>query len=303
MAKHTQTINKIPAYLKKLLSLEDNAIRLEQERVKEFSNRKKPLTGDRKVILPWSGGLDSTSSLLMALESGCYVTTVSFNYGQEYVEKEKQAINTIKSLVLKNYPQAKELWKEQYFIDISWLDCTVKKIMGGTWDYIFPLRNYFILKEASKLSCKKTYDELWFSCIQGEIPYSGGDKSIVFLSELQKEMVKKNIILITPLIGLNKADIVRWANQKKERWKVIKKTLSCFTGSGKGQCGKCQACFNRLVGFATAGKIKNVGFEPQYENLKPFVHKYEKVFNKEKYYSDSRKADINIIINLLKKNG
>lgn len=301
----TKKLTKIPLYLARVLDSDNNQIKLEQLRVKEYSKKITSLRGTRIAIIPWSAGLDSTASLLMALESGNRVITVNFNYGQQYWNKERETINKIRQMIFKRYPQALSLWLQHKEVDISWLDKALKKEFPGEWQHIFPMRNFTILMEVMKVIPINNYKyrEIWFSCVQGEIPFSGGDKSIVFLTEVARIFSLNKFLLVLPLIGLNKTDIVKWALNKSYRFEIIKETISCFSGKGEKHCGSCLACFNRLVGYYSAAVVKNCGFIPNYNLLKPFIDKYKSAFKKENYYSPSRKNDIfNLIYFLENKN-
>ena len=296
-------ISDIPNYLQLVLhDAKENLAYLEQIRVKEYSNKIPPLDGKRQVIIPYSGGLDSSASLLMALESGLTITTVNFNYGQLYFEKENRVISKIKKTIKDVYPESQGLWKSHYEIDISWLDQVLKSKISGHWKHIFPLRNYLIIQESSKYAISDAYTELWFSCVKGEIPYSGGDKSSVFLTYMSQLLSDKHIFLVTPLIGLEKTDIVHWSLFDKRRYQVIKQTISCFSGDKERQCGNCQSCFNRGVAFFCNGKIADVGFSPDKENMGSFVEHYSKHLNSDNNYSPERRKQIRSFISFLETN-
>lgn len=297
MIKETLIINEIPKYLNDLLRDTDSELFKEQIRQKEYSQALPVREGQRHVFLPWSGGLDSTTSLLIALESSVKVTTVNFNYGQSYYEKEKVVIETLINKINEHYDTS--LWVNHLSVDISWLDSETKKHFGGEWGHIFPVRNYILLSEVFSFAKKVTFSEIWFSCVQGEIGYSGGDKSIVFLNETQKQFIKENVLLIMPLIGMGKSDIVRWAMQYGHRYDIIKRTISCFSGDGEKHCGKCMSCFNRAVGFNSAGKLEDVGFKASKENLKDWIEYYQKRIQGSNPYSVTKRKDILDLINIL----
>jgi len=295
----TKTIKHIPPYLSTVIQNLDDPINLEQIRVKEFSLKIPPHPGNRHIYLLWSGGLDSTSALLMALESGCHITTINFNYGQQYFNKEESTINQLTNSIKKKYPQSSDLWQNHISIDISWLSQKTAEEFGGQWGHIFPLRNYVLIRETANLISKPNFQEIWFSCVQGEIPFSGGDKSILFLSQIQKQLSNTNLVLITPLIGFNKTDLVQWAYSNPTRWPLITNTISCFNGMGQSHCGQCQACFNRLVGFFNAGQTDSVGFPINKSNLTPFSQKYHQLLDSHHHYSITRRAQIQQLINFL----
>src|SRR5687768_2671277 len=78
-----------PNYLETVLEDITNPLLLEQLRVKEYSQQLALIPGSRNTVIPWSGGLDSTASLLIALESGCTIHTVNFNYGRNIINKRR----------------------------------------------------------------------------------------------------------------------------------------------------------------------------------------------------------------------
>ncbi len=268
---------------------------LEQLRVKEYSERIDPVPGIRRAFIPWSGGLDSTSCLFMALESGIDVTTVSFNYGQEYWNKESASTRQIRDKLKNSCTN----WIMHIEIDINYLVEELHKMFSGNWGHIFPLRNYIILKMISDLEYIKPYDEIWFGVVQGEIPYSGGDKSSIFLSYMKKFMGDRELQLVLPLIGLNKSDLLHWSLRKEVRYNTLVETVSCFSGNGGTHCGKCQSCFNRAVAFFGVNKLKDCGFKFEESDLLDFAERYKTKLQKEDYYSPSRKSDIINFINYL----
>lgn len=295
----TRKINRIPKYLNDTLSNPNSVVLQEQLRVKEYSEKIPPLPGKRLIIVPWSGGLDSTTSLLMALETGAKVLTVNFNYGQPYYQKEKTTIDRLQRMLVKEYPSAQQQITEHNNIDMSWLDNALKRKMPGEWQHIFPLRNYILLVESALLAHGKPA-ELWFSCVKGEITYSGGDKSSIFITEMKHKLGEQGINLVTPLYALEKSDLVQWALTDKHRYKIIKETISCFEPSGNGHCGKCKACFNRGVAFSFAGKLEDVGYTAEFKNFKNEISGYEKRLSAPNEYSQARARQLLEFISLLK---
>ena len=289
MKNTTKNIYNLPHYLLDSLREQDLAYK-EQVRVKEYSKREPVVDGTRTVFLPWSGGLDSTTSLLMAIESGLTITTVFMNYGQPYIEKELLATKTLQKLIKKHYPDNK--WENHITLNAQWIDEALKKEFTGEWGHIFPMRNFIILEETALLAKEVPFSEIWFSCVQGEIPFSGGDKSIVFITHMKSKLGAMNINLTTPLIGLNKGDMVAWAAQDPKRFEITSQTISCFNGEGKNHCGKCQACFNRAVGFFSVGKLDESGIDMSTAEFKEYAKNYVLKLQKEEYYSPTRKEQL-----------
>lgn len=301
MKTFTKKIDNLADYIKETISSETSPILLEQLRVKEYSQKIPEKKGARRIIVPWSGGLDSTASLIMALETGSEVITVNFNYGQSYYEKELFRIKKLREMLYELYPASKTLLAEHYDIDISWLDQRIKGEFPGDWKHIFPLRNYVLLMESSYIA-KGDPAELWFSCVRGEVSFSGGDKSSLFITEMKRILSESHVNLVTPLYGLEKADLINWAKPIPYRLELLKNTISCFDGEGEGHCGKCKACFNRGVAFAAANVLEHVGYEFKQENFKAEIANYKESLLNENYYSLTRREQLQNFISILENN-
>ncbi len=295
--KHiTKTLSKVPSYLIETIEKESIPY-LEQVRVKEYSKRLPPLEGQRVAVIPWSGGLDSTTSLIMAIEAGISIRTIFLNYGQPYIKKELLATNKLEKLIRAKYPEAD--WTEHYIVDVSFIDQLVKSKFNGEWGHIFPMRNFLILEESAAIAQPNRYTEVWFSSVQGEMPYSGGDKSVVFLTYMKEIFGKRNINLTTPLVGLTKADMVQWAIAQLDRFRIIRHTISCFNGEGDSHCGECQACFNRAVAFFAANQLPLSGVPYHKNALQNFGENYIRKLAKESYYSPTRRSQLQQFINFI----
>lgn len=297
--KHiTKTLSKVPPYLSE--SIENETIPyLEQIRVKEYSKRLPPLDGKRIAIIPWSGGLDSTTSLIMAIEAGISIKTIFLNYGQPYIKKELLATKKLERLIRSKYPEAD--WNEHHVVDVHFLDDVIKSKFKGEWGHIFPMRNFLILEESAAIAPSDRYSEIWFSSVQGEMPYSGGDKSVVFLTYMKEILGKRSINLTTPLVGLTKADMVQWAITQPIRFPIIQDTISCFNGEGNAHCGECQACFNRAVAFYAADRLSVSGVPYQSKALQNFAESYVLKLAKESYYSPTRRTQLQQFIKFIRQ--
>ena len=232
----------------------------------------------------------------MALESGLEVKTINVNYGQTYYDKEFEHIKSLSTLIEDLYPES---WKNHLEVDVSSLNSNLKRRFKGEWKHIFPFRNYIILEEAAK-HIENKYSEIWFGCVQGEIPFSGGDKSAIFLTTMKETLGSRDIQLVLPLVAMNKSDILNWAvNEKETRFNIVCHTISCFNGEGTNHCGECKSCFNRAVAFHSAGMVNKCGFKPQKESLRPLVESYKKKLKEFDHYSPIRRKQINNFINYI----
>lgn len=294
MKKHTKRIKKLSKEIISLISDKSSIPRLEQLRVKEYKDRIEKVNGEKLVIIPWSGGLDSTTCLLMALESSCKVQTVFFDYGQSYANKERKAIERILSKL--NGTEFSDQLISHVDLDISWLADDMADLFPGDWRHIFPMRNLIILLLATEQS-DHDFKEVWFGAVQGEIPFSGGDKSEVFTKYMRKYLLNEhNTVLHTPLSNITKGDMVNWAAAYKSRLDIIKETVSCFDSRNDSHCSQCQACFNRAVGFYNADKLDASGLNMNNDSFKEHARSYIDKLKENDYYSFRRRDELNKFI-------
>ena len=67
----------------------------------------------------------------------------------------------------------------------------------------------------------------------------------------------KNIQIMTPVLKLNKAQIIK---KGFELCVPFEKTWSCYLGNEKA-CGRCDSCLLRLKGFKEAGLKDSLKYE------------------------------------------
>lgn len=218
----------------------------------------KPERYEFEVGVPVSGGLDSTACYLMAKRTGKKVIPVYFDFGQEYREKELKALEKIG--ITPEYVDLRSL-----------LDTGFGNKYAGEWQHIIPARNLVIL---CSVADKMTAGEIYFGAVEGELKdNNGGDKSRYFLLKLNTVLAdyNKTVVVKTPLEHMTKGDIGRWFldNGYEAEFDA---TISCFSG-GEGHCGKCQACFRKLLACHAIGK-KFEAEETVVANGTPFAVKY-----------------------------
>ena len=212
---------------------------------------------NKKAVVILSGGMDSTLSSYIAKNSGYELIAVHFNYGQRTQNRELKAFRDIcKELNVLN----------KYEIDIPFfsqigasaltdksLDIPVDGVEKGIVPITYvPFRNGIFLSIASAIAEKEEASAMYIGVVEED---SSGypDCSDNFIDKMQNainEGTKENtnIKIITPLVHLSKAQIV------KEAIKLdvpLELTWSCYKEEDEA-CGVCDSCRLRLNGFSIA---------------------------------------------------
>ncbi len=217
----------------------------------------------RHAVVLLSGGLDSSTTLAIAIERGLTPHAISFRYGQRH-SRELEAARAI----ARHYGVTDHRIAE---IDL--------RLFGGsalTSDDIavphgrslgemghgvpvtyVPGRNLIFLSFATAFAEVIGADDVFLGI--NVYDYSGyPDCRPEFLEAFQTtaNLATKagtedgrNLRYHAPLIQMTKAEIVREGTRRGVPWEL---TWSCYEGSEKA-CGQCDSCLLRLKGFAEAG--------------------------------------------------
>ena len=213
---------------------------------------------DKKAIVLFSGGLDSTTVLHHAISEGykCLALTIDYNQRHNYEIQSSQ-----------NYLNHYDIDGLIFKIDLTQIGgsaLTDDKIDVpiATDDEIpityVPARNTIFLSIASAYAEKYNIYDIFIGVNQ--IDYSGyPDCRPEFIKSIQtsinlgtKSGVNGSDIRInTPLINMSKKEIIKYGYNLGIDYS---KTVSCYQLDNEGRaCGKCDACNFRKEGFRLAG--------------------------------------------------
>jgi 7-cyano-7-deazaguanine synthase len=232
----------------------------------------------KKAIVLLSGGLDSSVTAHIAKEKGYHLSALSFLYGQQH-DKEIQAAKKIATSLcitdhvfftidLSQFGGSALLKNSKQHISTSTNVEDIGKTIPSTY---VPGRNTIFLSIGLSFAETRDADAIFTGVTS--MDYSGyPDCRPEYINAFQqladlatKKTVSGNKITIeTPLIHLNKAEIVKQGQKLKV---PFKETWSCYNGRKKA-CGKCESCLLRLQGFQKA-KIKD---PLQYETFPDWYH-------------------------------
>jgi exsB protein len=217
----------------------------------------------KRAVVLLSGGIDSTTTLAIAIAERYETYALSFDYGQRHQIEMEAAHRVAKSLGAKEHRVAKidmRIFGGSALTDD--LDVPKKRseteIAHGIPITYVPARNTIFLAHALAWAEVITASDIFIGV--NAIDYSGyPDCRPEFIEAFEtlaslgtKAGVEgRRFQIHTPLIKFSKAEIIRKA---VELGVDLSLTHSCYDPSPEGNaCGECDSCLLRLKGFREAG--------------------------------------------------
>ena len=212
-----------------------------------------------KAVVLLSGGLDSATTLAMAMEQGYACYALSFNYGQRHAVE----LNAAKKIAGKMKVVAHKIINLD-LTQIGGSALTDKNIAvpqlpseGIPITYV-PARNTIFLSYA--LAWAEVLDICDIFIGVNAVDYSGyPDCRPEYIAAFENTarlatragVEGKPFHIHTPLIQLSKAEIIRKGTELGVDFSL---TVSCYQADAQGHaCGVCDSCRFRIEGFAAAG--------------------------------------------------
>lgn len=207
-----------------------------------------------KAVVVFSGGQDSTTCLIQALNQYDEVHAITFDYGQRH----RQEIDV-----------AKQLGEQLGVISHKVLDVTVlnelaisaltrdaievsnELMANGLPNTFVPGRNILFLTLAGIYAYQLGADTV----ITGvcETDFSGypdcRDQFVKAMQSALEQGMDRNLTIETPLMWLNKAQTWALADKYHSLALIRDSTLTCYNGIIGDGCGTCPACLLRSQGL------------------------------------------------------
>ena len=218
----------------------------------------------KQAVVLLSGGIDSTTTLAIAIAEGYEAYGLSFDYGQRHQIETQAARRIANSLGAKEHrvakidlrvfggsaltadidvPKRRSEKEIAHKIPITYVPArnTIFLAYGLAWAEVIPADHIFLGVNAIDYSgypdCRPEFIEAFESLA------NLGTKAGVEGRRFQ---------IHTPLIKFSKAEIIRKA---VELGVDLSLTHSCYDPSPEGlACGECDSCLLRLKGFCEAGR-------------------------------------------------
>lgn len=215
--------------------------------------------GNEKVILLFSGGIDSTVLLFWLLARNYDVYPLCVNYGQNSFEGEFRAVNRILD-GLKNYNRQNLLTLEipalQFIGRGSLVGEFPQRICSREEWYaseFFPNRNMILLSLAAAYGYKLQA----FKIAIGVVGISYQDTSKIFLDQIDMilEQSLAKFTLIAPFVDMPRQKVIEEAAKLHV---PIEHTFSCNATGGR-HCLLCTSCYEREEALMLYEQISKKG--------------------------------------------
>ena len=222
------------------------------------------MSDQKKAVVLSSGGLDSTTTMAIAMSEGYDIYSLSFSYGQRHIfeleasRKVAEFFHAIEHLIINldlkkiggsaltnniNVPKGRREEDIKKDIPVTYVPArnTIFLSYALAWAEVLGTSDIFIGVNAVDYSgypdCRPEYIKAFEkmanlatkACVEGKTP------------------VKIKI----PLVNMSKADIIKKGIELGVDYSI---THSCYDPSPEGgACGQCDSCLLRKKGFREAG--------------------------------------------------
>lgn len=218
----------------------------------------------KRAVVLLSGGIDSATTLAMAKHAGFEVYAISFRYGQRHHQELSMAQQWAERLgVAQHLILEVDLQSLGGSALTSDLEVPKNRSQAAMSDGIpvtyVPARNTIFLTMALGWAEVLKADDLFIGV--NALDYAGypdcrpeyiaAFENVANLATKSGVEGTQHFKVHTPLIQMNKADIIRKAHALGVDFSL---TSSCYDPTDEGlACGACDACLLRKQGFAEAG--------------------------------------------------
>lgn len=210
----------------------------------------------KKAVVVFSGGQDSTTCLIQALQQYDEVHCITFDYGQ----RNRSEIEVARELAKMLRVRAHKIMNVELLNELAISSLTRDNIdipsynapkAGATPNTFVPGRNILFLTLAA----------IYAYQVESEVVITGTcgtdfsnypdcrDEFVKALNQAVTLGLARQVHFVTPLMWLNKAETWALADYYQQLDLVRTKTVTCYKGLQGDGCGGCLACHFRQQGL------------------------------------------------------
>ncbi|HZG14243.1 MAG TPA: 7-cyano-7-deazaguanine synthase QueC [Candidatus Bathyarchaeia archaeon] len=216
---------------------------------------------NKKAIVVFSGGQDSTTCLFWAMKRFDQVEAVTFNYGQRHSLELECAAQIAKEQQIKHHVLDMSLLSQLAPNALTRQEIAIEEKEGQLPTTFVDGRNLLFLSFAAVLAKQIGAQHIVTGVC--ETDFSGyPDCRDVFIKSLNVTLnlaMDYPFVIDTPLMWLNKAETWALADELGAFDYVREKTLTCYNGVIADGCGECPSCRLRANGLQEYLSVKNGG--------------------------------------------
>lgn len=225
----------------------------------------------QKAVILLSGGIDSSTTLALAIKDGFEPCVMTFDYGQRHALELKSARRVADSMRVRHRIEVKiDLRKIGGSVLTGSIDVPKDRLQeeidGEIPVTYVPARNTIFLSYALGWAEVLGAHDIYIGV--NAVDYSGyPDCRPEFIEAFERManlatkagVEQNNITIHTPLIKMTKAEIIKTGTDLGVDYAL---TSSCYDPSPDGlACGRCDSCLLRLKGFALDGLHDPIRYE------------------------------------------
>lgn len=205
----------------------------------------------QKVVVIFSGGMDSYTVLNLAIKQGLDVYALSFNYGQRHLKELEYAKQAC--IDLNVHHKIVDISAINQLIGGSSLTSNIEVAEGHYQEEsmkttVVPNRNMILLSMAIGYAVSINASQVYYGAHSGDhdIYPDCRPEFVEKMNQVSKIANYEAVEIVTPYLNVSKIDILTAGlNMQLD----FGKTWTCYNGRAKA-CGKCGACQERLEAFA-----------------------------------------------------
>ncbi|MDR1942307.1 MAG: 7-cyano-7-deazaguanine synthase QueC [Endomicrobium sp.] len=219
------------------------------------------MKNNKKAVVLFSGGLDSTTVLYYALSKGYECSCLLFNYGQRHARELKSAVKIANNLKVPHFIVKLSLaWSNDALTNKN-VKVPENKVAAKEIPVTYvPGRNTLFLSYGLSFAESAGASNIFIGA--NALDFSGYPDCRPQFIDSYNKLIKSlglTIKVQAPLVHMTKARIIKMGIGLKVPYQY---TWSCYKGFSK-PCGVCDSCKLRAKGFKEAGMR-----DPALESLK-----------------------------------